>query len=855
MIKIKMVSNPYNRSITYLIYKEQAGTWEDIKQESINSRLRENDEDKIFLPFKVKEIIDTIITEYYVGADKVQLIFEGTADEYEEVENVCNDEKVREKIQLTRSDLVLESARDILGHTKEIFATVHPLINNIVKDDAVITKGLNKVSDALKDVIPICIFGNYSAGKSTFINALIGNEILPSGGDPVTAKIFEIKRSQYPDRAQVKFAYREEKFELRFDNKGCSVVVGDKEKDIIQEIMEAATKEADRSLFAMVNATINILNFYERRDKTKMLIGDVVEIEIPFSANGVLGQTQNKFVIFDTPGSNSNTNIDHEQVLTESLEEFSNGIPVWVSQYDAIDSVDNAHLCDKLYKIDALDKRFTMIVVNKSDSVELPKNGLARDDIRNIMEYESVEKMYSSGIYFVSSVMGLGAKNKDGFLSEYLMDVFDEKERKFSDPEARSYKKLYEYNIMPEQMKKRAIEYSRACDNRIYSNSGIFCVEMAMEQFASKYAAYNKCQMVYLFLGSVINETGRRIAEKTKMLEKRKQQWETELDSRKLELLEKIRQNTQDSVKKYDKESKTYILGFVKEFLTYEHTTDELNSIDQTLSKQNSQEANFESVEKELEGAKNSRWKNLLENSQNLFKGNFVDSVKSLAVEWSSDSKKMQQKRTELDLTKRDIDQATSDSLLHIVVGEFRNNMVDAQNKLIEASRKYWQEKAQQYRDVMIGIITGADALSVQQRKELLDVILSYQQLVFDDNAEKVFIKAKFLRGNVLGIRLGLSERIDTRRLASSYNYRIKKNIAEMSEMINKNCYDSFKTWQENFQGTIEENITIYNSELRELTEFIKEESERIHELQSNQQTITTSFKTIENMMSWKKLE
>ena len=242
-------------------------------------------------------------------------------------------------------------------------------------------------------------------------------------------------------------------------------------------------------------------------DKTVEDIGNVIKIEVPFSENGKLGQSHNEFVIFDTPGSNSQSNINHEQVLTESLDGFSNGIPVWVSQYDSIDSVDNAHLCDKLYAIDALDKRFTMIVVNKADSVELPKNGLGKEDINNIMEYDSVEKMYSSGIYFVSSVMGLGAKNKDGFINDYLADVFEEKERKFSDPSARSYKKLYEYNIMPEQMKKKAIEYSLACDNRIYANSGLYCVEMEMEQFASKHAAYNKCQMVYQFLNSVINET------------------------------------------------------------------------------------------------------------------------------------------------------------------------------------------------------------------------------------------------------------------------------------------------------------------------------------------------------------
>lgn len=72
MSRIKIVSNPYNRTLGYFIYKEQGDTWENIQQSSINSRLRENDEEKIFLPFKVKEIIDTMVAEYYVGTKKVE---------------------------------------------------------------------------------------------------------------------------------------------------------------------------------------------------------------------------------------------------------------------------------------------------------------------------------------------------------------------------------------------------------------------------------------------------------------------------------------------------------------------------------------------------------------------------------------------------------------------------------------------------------------------------------------------------------------------------------------------------------------------------------------------------------------
>ncbi len=84
------------------------------------------------------------------------------------MENVCK--SVSDKIELSRSNTILENARVIFEPTKEIFEKARPVIEKIVKDDALVCKDLNKVSDALKDIIPICVFGNYSAGKSTFLS-------------------------------------------------------------------------------------------------------------------------------------------------------------------------------------------------------------------------------------------------------------------------------------------------------------------------------------------------------------------------------------------------------------------------------------------------------------------------------------------------------------------------------------------------------------------------------------------------------------------------------------------------------------------------------------------------------------
>ncbi|MBQ9827189.1 MAG: dynamin family protein, partial [Lachnospiraceae bacterium] len=207
MTRIKVVSNPYKREIAYFTYKQATDSWDNIVNDSVNSRLREIDKDKFFLPFMAKSILDTIIEEYYVGNEKVELIFEGTSDEYDEFRQLCLDEYYSSKIELVRSDKYLENARDLLSYTKNIFKVVKPAVSKVIDNNEVINDGLYKVDDALKDIIPVCIFGNYSSGKSTFINALIGHEILPTGGEPITAKIYEIHNSKQDDIARISFAH------------------------------------------------------------------------------------------------------------------------------------------------------------------------------------------------------------------------------------------------------------------------------------------------------------------------------------------------------------------------------------------------------------------------------------------------------------------------------------------------------------------------------------------------------------------------------------------------------------------------------------------------------------------------
>ena len=548
MTKIKIKSNPYERNIEFLSCKDSSEEWKDIRDLNANSRLREIESVRSFLPFKIKEIIDIIFDEYQTSNEKITIVFEGTQEEYEELEKICHLPENTEKIELIKGKKLLENAKLILTDTKEIFKAVQPIIQKIVKDDDGVTDDLNKITDALDDIIPICVFGNYSAGKSTFINSLIGHEILPSGGDPVTAKIYKISISDSEDFARIKFKHWSEDVELLYEGKSFRIRKGGSEDVMLSELTELMKGNENDSMYCRINKALAFINGYERIDMDTIEISDVIEVEVPFAKDGVLGRSRNNFVIFDTPGSNSNSNVDHSKVLSDALHGFSNGIPVWISQYETIDSNDNAQLCDDVLGIKALDKRFTMIILNKADCSDLPENGFSSKQIKNILEYNSVEKMYASGVYFVSSVMGLGAKNDGNLTDKHYRKIYRSQQEMYSDPEDEDYATLYIYNIMPEQIKNELVEYSKACSqtesDTIYANSGLFCIEQEMEDFASRYSAYNKCQMVYMFLQDVIHKTHTIIQDKTDFLIRTRETRRNELGVEKQKLIDTLTTTT-----------------------------------------------------------------------------------------------------------------------------------------------------------------------------------------------------------------------------------------------------------------------------------------------------------------------
>ena len=135
MSKIKIISNPYKKEIKYQKWGEESD-WIDIDYENNrNSKLLSSELTGGFFSFIAKKIVDFLIKEYGCEGEKLEIVFEGTIDEYHELEAVCSDDSYNGCINTFQSGIILENARDILPEVRSLFQKMSPLIAQSVSYD------------------------------------------------------------------------------------------------------------------------------------------------------------------------------------------------------------------------------------------------------------------------------------------------------------------------------------------------------------------------------------------------------------------------------------------------------------------------------------------------------------------------------------------------------------------------------------------------------------------------------------------------------------------------------------------------------------------------------------------------
>ena len=168
---LKMYYNPYLCKVNLLILDDNEyeidldGTAKDSIDMLYSKRFcLEDDGEKLF----------DIICDSYRGSE-IRIEFVGTEDSFKKAEEICRSRNI--ELILSKKHRILSVAeinKKIVDKVKQLKQFGYDVDSN------------GEIDRILDATIPVVVVGSMSAGKSTFLNALIGEEILPSGQDRTT---------------------------------------------------------------------------------------------------------------------------------------------------------------------------------------------------------------------------------------------------------------------------------------------------------------------------------------------------------------------------------------------------------------------------------------------------------------------------------------------------------------------------------------------------------------------------------------------------------------------------------------------------------------------------------------------
>ena len=811
MAKIKIISNPYEKKTSFQCWKPNVG-WDTIGGENDkDSRLLNEKITGGFFPFKAEAIVKIIIEEYMESHDPVELVFEGTMDEYNELKLLCEEELYRSYVKLVGLEKKLQNADTVFVEIKQLFSDRLSKILETVDVSEKMQNECKRYLDASNDQIPICVVGNYSTGKSTFINALIGNELLVSNAKTSTAWNYKIVCSPKEQYAEIHFCCEDSPIDLVFEENSWSAT--NEDNPIVHEIAKKISDVEQENIVLQTRAALAVIN---RCTKDFGLnITGAIEVKVPFR-NSVLMKENKNFIIFDTPGSNSASNQNHTEVLKEALEGLSNGILLFVTDYDHMDGNDNEALYQAIDKMQEFDSRFTMIIINRMDMQNgLPEEGFSDEEQVEILEEAIPRNLYSAGIYFVSSVMGLGAKNNGEFGDRALRDAYSKLKK--IDPDDELYRRYYIYNILPKQLEKEERDAALLCENKTLADSGLFSVENRIKMFAEKYSVYNKCIQSKLFVENVVNEISEMVHARKKVIEESRANKREYLEQQKKALLDQIEEKSKELEKYYydyyDSSSvfSEYIAKCKVKFEDFLEEAFETGKNQSQLAK---------TKEKEKEKNKNK------ENASSIFKAitqGMDDAIFNIGL-WMKPTEKRQL-----------IDQANE---------VYKNDAREIQELLNKESRRYWAKMTEVIKEELLSIIVGSKALTEENKNLLKDVIMNYESTEFEEYSEEVFTNIFMAQNRPDKLK---------KKLQEDYNNELENSILPICNKIKNSHAKSFNEWCGQLQKSIEENIEKYSPKLQELAKKIEEEDRKIEEVEEKQHQIEGCAKDIQKMMEWSK--
>lgn len=746
--RIRIICDPFKKEIEYQWYDANIEDYVPFDPEY--SKLTSEEYVNATIQNRAYEIVNIINYECNVGNVGLEIIFIGTEDDYADLCNVIDTYYEKANIICIRDECFYNTASVVMPKIKEKFTLIKSTFEEYTEDE--IAKLVCKYNDTVKPSISLCVMGLYSAGKSAFINSIIGAEVLPSASDPTTARIYKINCDK---KYQIRFRFDEKECVLDFEGK-IYKPNSNFEKEIIKKLQGIVETEGQHDEIFHMNKALDIINNYKNEEHK---ISDIIEVRLPYTRTS-LPTDEFDFVIYDTPGSNSDNNIQHFEVLRDSLDEQTNALPIFVTTADTMDAEDNEKILTLIKNTGAsLDTTNAIIIINKSDEEapdELKKKNKKSQELK-------ITKWKSTRIFFVSSVIGIASKkqepeNPEDWLSSKMFRLF---RKNVTDFDSDGDMRLYEFNIV-DQSKKLFHDLQDPADRLdvLYRNSGLESVEKEIVEYARKYALYNKCQQASVYLQEAIDLCVENVKAVEENLDRALQEAKSHFDTKKTELCGRLESKKKD-ITSYNTEFQVLMEKDFSNYIKKNHLSEDKDEKRILQTELQDGWKSLKEIEKKERKDKNwtfSQIQQYVEKKYNVLLKNFSEIVNKDIVE-------------------------------------------------------FWDKKSDLFKEGCRKIVHDSDALTDEQKNILESIVLSKKNMPMyhmDFNLKQIgaIRHRRFLFWELKNEKFDLKACCD--QLVKRFNDAVRKRITNSVSNNEK----SFKKWTDSLINTLTEELCKFNSDL-----------------------------------------
>lgn len=414
------------------------------------------------------------LSDFFNGANRFHLEFTGVESDFMDIQQAA------EKATLQGMTIELHfhpvaPAEERLEKIKQLMSRVEstPKFAEYLEKSG--TEAQRDFRDALNNDFDAYVIATMSSGKSTFINAMLGQDLLPAANEATTATIAHI---------------------IDDKNRGTNFLGEriDRDGETI-EIREAVDLN-----------TMKIWN-QDPDTKTIKLLGNIRAVEPNDNV---------RLVLTDTPGPNNSQDVEHARTTIGFVQDSRrNPLIIYVLNATQLGTTDDRTLlrlvAEIMNKGGKQSKDRFLFVVNKMDMFDPERGENIEEALQRVRTYLRENGIQDANIYPVSARMAYLLRKQSELTRTERNDKHNIGELLLEEPSMA----LPQYMPLSPRVA-RAMEAKTA--SRELLNSGLPGVEAVIDEYISKYSFPMRLNRAFLALMTAI-ERGMQEAELMKQLE------------------------------------------------------------------------------------------------------------------------------------------------------------------------------------------------------------------------------------------------------------------------------------------------------------------------------------------------